>query len=46
MAGKCTMAEIKSGVWSLSDLLKINALLDMESDMLEAANADEEDKES
>lgn len=33
MAGKCTLAEVKAGVYSLVDLLKINALLDMQDDV-------------
>ena len=30
------MREIKSGYWTLVDLLKINALLDMQDDMAQA----------
>lgn len=33
MAGKVTMTEIKLGFITLVDLLKINALLDMEADV-------------
>ena len=31
MAGKVTLAEVKDGVADLVDLLKINALLDMQA---------------
>lgn len=32
LAGKVTKQELDSGCWTLVDLLKINALLDMEID--------------
>ena len=37
LAGKSTLKEMKSGAWSLDDVLKINALLDMQEDV-ELAN--------
>ncbi len=33
MAGRCTLTEVRAGMYSLVDLLKINALLDMEADI-------------
>ena len=37
MAGKCRLDEVKSGVYTLVDLQKLNALLDMQSDIQQQA---------
>ena len=37
------MAEIKSGMWSLVELVKINALLDMQDDIMAAAQEQNEE---
>lgn len=40
LAGKCRLEEVKSGVYTLVDLQKINALLDMQSDIQQQAIED------
>jgi hypothetical protein len=40
MAGKVTLTEVKTGVATIHDLQAINALLDMQSDLEEAAMKD------
>ena len=40
LAGKCGLEEIKSGVYTLTDLQKLNALLDLQSDLHEQAMDD------
>jgi len=37
LAGKVTLREVKDGVADVEDLLKLNALLDMQSDIEAAA---------
>jgi hypothetical protein len=41
LAGKLSLTEIKDGTASIDDILKINALLDMQSD-IEAAHYDKQ----
>lgn len=38
MAGKVTLTEVKTGVATLDDLLKLNALIDAEMDHQHAAD--------
>ena len=37
LAGKCRLEEVKSGVYTLVDLQKLNALLDMQNDIQQQA---------
>ena len=37
LAGKCRLEEVKSGIYTLVDLQKLNALLDMQSDIQQQA---------
>ena len=37
LAGKCRLEEVKAGIYTLVDLQKLNALLDMQSDIQQQA---------